>query len=69
MQHNLSKLAQSIAYNSIYKYDFICFMSETYLDYATPDSFLELEGSRIIPILSKEVEFAFTTRSYPLFEL
>ena len=44
-------------------------MSETYLDYATPDSFLELEGSRIIPILSKEVEFAFTTRSYPLFEL
>ena len=40
--HNFSKFTQLKAYNSIYKYDFI-YLSETYLDFATLDSLLEIE--------------------------
>ena len=35
------------AYNSIYKYDFIC-LSETYLDSSTPDNLIEIEGYKVI---------------------
>ena len=45
--HNFSKLIQLQAYNSIYKYDFIC-LSETYLDSSTPDNLIEIEGYKII---------------------
>ena len=38
--HNFSKLTQLKAYNSLYKYDFIC-LSETYLDSTTPDELIE----------------------------
>ena len=40
---NFAKLTQLKAYNSIYKQDFIC-LPETYLDSATPKSFIEVEG-------------------------
>ena len=45
--HNFSKLIQLQAYNSIYKYDFIC-LSGTYLDSSTPDNLIEIEGYKII---------------------
>ena len=45
--HNFSKVAQLQAYNSIYKYDFIC-LSETYLDSSTPDNLIEIEGYKVI---------------------
>ena len=41
--HNFSKLTQLKAYNSLYKYDFIC-LSETYLDSTTPDELIEIKG-------------------------
>ena len=44
---NFTKLAQLKAYNSIYKYDFIC-LSETYLDSSTPDNLVEIEGYKLI---------------------
>ena len=45
--HNFSKLTQLKAYNSTYKYDFIC-LSETYLDSSTPDSLIDIEGYKLI---------------------
>ena len=45
--HTFSKLIQLQAYNSIYKYDFIC-LSETYPDSSTPDNLIEIEGYKII---------------------
>ena len=45
--HNFTKLTQLKAYNSIYKYDFIC-LSETYLDSSTPDNLIEIEGYKLI---------------------
>ena len=53
----------------MYKQDLIC-LSETYLEYTTPDSLLEIDGYNLvrvdhpIPIISKEVQFAFTIRSH-----
>ena len=45
--HNFSKLTQIKAYNSIYKYDFIC-LSETYLDTSIPDNLIDIEGYKLI---------------------
>ena len=45
--HSFTKLTQLKAYNSIYKYDFIC-LSETYLDSSTPDNLIEIEGYKLI---------------------
>ena len=45
--HNYSKLTQLKAYISIYKHDFVC-LSETYLDSATPNSLLEIDGYNLI---------------------
>ena len=45
--HNFSKLTHLKAYNSLYKYDFIC-LSETYLDSTTPDNVIEIEGYKLI---------------------
>ena len=45
--HSFTKLTQLKAYNSIYKYDFIC-LSETYLDSSTPDNLIEIEGCKLI---------------------
>ena len=45
--HNFSKLTQLQAYDSIYKYDFIC-LSGTYLDSSTPDNLIEIEGYKVI---------------------
>ena len=45
--HSFTKLTQLKAYNSIYKYDFIC-LSETYLDSSTPDHLIEMEGYKLI---------------------
>ena len=44
---NFTKLTQLKAYNSIYKYDFIC-LSETYLDSTTPNNLIEIEGYKLI---------------------
>ena len=45
--HSFSKLTQLKAYNSIYKYDFIC-LSETYLDSSIPDNLIDIEGYKLI---------------------
>ena len=45
--HNFSKLTQLKAYNSIYKYDFIC-LSETYLDSTTPDIEIKIDGYKVV---------------------
>ena len=45
--HNYSKLTQLIAYNSVYKHDFIC-LSETYLDSSIPDNLIDIEGYKLI---------------------
>ena len=45
--HSFSRLAQWKAYNSIYKYDFIC-LSETYLDSSIPDNLIDIEGYKLI---------------------
>ena len=45
--HNFSKLTQLIAYNSIYKHDFIC-VSETYQDSSIPDNLIDIEGYKLI---------------------
>ena len=45
--HNFSKLTQLKAYNSIYKYDFIC-LSETYLDSTAPDIEIEIDGYKLV---------------------
>ena len=44
---NFSKLTQLIAYNSIYKYYFIC-LSETYLDSSIPDNLIDTEGYKLL---------------------
>ena len=41
--HNFSKLTQLKEYISTYKYDFVC-LSDTCLDYSTPDNLLDIEG-------------------------
>ena len=46
-EHKFSKLTQLIAYNSIYKHDFIC-LSETYLDSSIPDKLIDIEGYKLI---------------------
>ena len=45
--HNFSKLAQLKAYNSIYKYDFICLL-ETYLSTSSPDNLIDIDGYKLI---------------------
>ena len=45
--HSFSKLNHLKAYNSIYKYDFIC-LSETYLDSSIPDNLIDIEGYKLI---------------------
>ena len=45
--HNFAKLTQLKAYKSIYKHDFIC-LSETYLDSATANNMLEIEGYNLV---------------------
>ena len=45
--HKFSKLTQIIAYNSIYKHDFIC-LSETYLNSLIPDNLIDIEGYKVI---------------------
>ena len=45
--HSFSELTQLKAYNSIYKYDFIC-LSETYLDCLIPDNLIDIEGYKLI---------------------
>ena len=45
--YSFSKLTQLKAYNSIYKYDFIC-LSETYLDFSIPDNLIDIEGYKLI---------------------
>ena len=45
--HNFSKLTQLKAYNSIYKYDFIC-LSETYLSTSIPDNLIDIEVHKLI---------------------
>ena len=45
--YNFSKLTQLIAYNSIYKHDFIS-LSETYLDSSIPDNVIDIEGYKLI---------------------
>ena len=45
--HSFSRLTQSKAYNSIYKYDFIC-LSETYLDSSIPDNLINIEGFKLV---------------------
>ena len=47
--HSFTKLTQLKAYNSIYKYNFIC-LSETYLDSSTPDTLIEIEGYKLIRV-------------------
>ena len=45
--HNFLKLTQLIAYNLIYKHNFIC-PSETYLDSSIPDNLIDIEGYTLI---------------------
>ena len=45
--HNVAKLTQLKACNSIYNFDFICF-SETYLDSATPKNLLEIVSYNLV---------------------
>ena len=45
--HSFSELTQLKAYNSIYKYDFIC-LSETYLDSSITDNLTDIEGYKLI---------------------
>ena len=45
--HSFSKFNHLKAYNSIYKYDFIC-LSETYLDSSIPDNLIDIEGYKLI---------------------
>ena len=45
--HKFSKRTQIIAYNSIYKHDFIC-LSETYLNSLIPDNFIDIEWYKVI---------------------
>ena len=45
--HRFSKLTQLKAYISVSKYDFIC-LSETYLDFSTPDGLLEIDGYNLV---------------------
>ena len=45
--HSFSRLTQWKAYNSIYKYDFIC-LSETYLDSSIPDNLINIEGFKLV---------------------
>ena len=45
--HRFSKFTQLKAYNSIYKYDFIC-LSETYLDSSITDNLTDIEGYKLI---------------------
>ena len=69
--HNFLKLSQLKAYISTYKHDFIC-LSETYLDSSTPSNMIDIDINQFvqtIQIISKEVEFAFTTKSPSQFEL
>ena len=70
--HDYSKLTQLKAYISLYKYDFIC-LSETYLDFTTPDNLHEIGGYNLVradhPDISKEVEFVFIIKNHSLFEL
>ena len=47
--HNFSKLTQLKAYNSTYKYDYIC-LSERYLDSCVPDSLLNIEGYNLVHV-------------------
>ena len=45
--YSFSKLTQLKAYNSIYKYDFIC-LSKTFLDFSIPDHLIDIEGYKLI---------------------
>ena len=45
--HSFSKLTQIKAYNSIYRYHFIC-LSETYLDSSIPNNLIDIEGYKLI---------------------
>ena len=45
--HDFSKLTQLKAYDSIYKYDFIC-LSETHLDSPIPDNLIDIKGCKLI---------------------
>ena len=45
--HNHEKLTQLKAYNSLYKYDFIC-LSETFLDSSIPDDKIKIEGYELV---------------------
>ena len=45
--HRFSKFTELKAYNSIYKYDFIC-LSETYLDSSITDNLTDIEGCKLI---------------------
>ena len=47
--HNFSKLTQLKAYNSTYKYNFIC-LSETYLHSSISDSLLNFEGYNLVRV-------------------
>ena len=70
--HNLSKLPQLKAYNSIYKNNFIC-LSETYLSTSVPNYLIDIEGYKLIRADHldniKRGGVCFTIKSRSLFEL
>ena len=68
--HNYSKLTQLKAYISMYKYDCIC-LSETYLDSATPDNLLEIDGYNLVRAdhPNNIKRGGVTIKSHSLFEL
>ena len=45
--HSFSKLTQIKAYNSIYRYHFIC-LSETYLDSSIPNNLIDIKGNKSV---------------------
>ena len=45
--HSFSKLTQIKAYNSIYRYNFIC-LSETYLDSSIPNNLIDIKGNKSV---------------------
>ena len=46
LAHNFSKLTQLKAYNSVYKYDFMC-LSEIYQSTSSPDNLIDKKGYKL----------------------
>ena len=69
--HNFSELTQLKVYISTYKHDFKC-LSETYLDFQVPNSFVETDGYNLVraddPDYTKREGVVFTIRKHFLLE-